>query len=124
MINSQNLNYEQVGLKIGLEIHAQLESQRKLFCHCKPELVQGQVPDYVFENGYDLESIEDHSDFMWKNKHLKAVPENSNTIEDGIDIGEQMNGILEELEKAHVYIEQLNERVKELEVQTESCSVN
>lgn len=30
--------------------------------------------DYVFEPGYELESIEEHAAYMWQNKHLKAVP--------------------------------------------------
>ncbi|MCP4275718.1 MAG: hypothetical protein GY779_05125, partial [Gammaproteobacteria bacterium] len=29
--------------------------------------------DYVFEDNYKLESIKDHADFMWKNKHLEAI---------------------------------------------------
>jgi hypothetical protein len=30
--------------------------------------------DYVFEPGYELESIEEHAEYMWTNKHLPAVP--------------------------------------------------
>jgi len=33
-----NIDYLQVGLKVGLEIHQQLETSSKLFCKCKPEL--------------------------------------------------------------------------------------
>lgn len=67
--------------------------------------------DYVFENDYELESIEEHSEFMWKNKHLPAVPKAVPNIDgkEFVSIGSQMQGILEELEKAHIYIEQLNE---------------
>ncbi|MFA5559989.1 MAG: hypothetical protein WDA59_11160, partial [Methanofastidiosum sp.] len=28
------MDYKQLGLKVGLEIHQQLNSKRKLFCHC------------------------------------------------------------------------------------------
>ena len=43
-------DYEKIGFRAGLEIHAQLDSQRKLFCHCKPELISpSAVPDYHFE---------------------------------------------------------------------------
>ncbi len=43
-------DYEKIGFRAGLEIHAQIESQRKLFCHCKPELISSSaVPDYHFE---------------------------------------------------------------------------
>ncbi|MDD4900931.1 MAG: hypothetical protein PHS62_02340 [Patescibacteria group bacterium] len=73
--------------------------------------------DYVFEPGYSLESIDEHADFMWLNKHLRAVPVGVKD-ENGQDIvnwGERERGVLEELEKAHVYIQQLNERIKVLE---------
>lgn len=73
--------------------------------------------DYVFEEGYQLESIEEHSDYMWQERHLKAVPKVSvdeNGIE-SLEIGAHRKGILEELEIAHLYIEQLNERIKALE---------
>ena len=33
-------------IKAGLEIHQQLKASRKLFCHCKPELVQ-EEPDVI-----------------------------------------------------------------------------
>ncbi|MFA5200359.1 MAG: hypothetical protein WC442_05600, partial [Candidatus Omnitrophota bacterium] len=32
-------------------------------------------PDYVFEPTYKLESIDEHSEYMWEHKHLKAIPE-------------------------------------------------
>ena len=73
--------------------------------------------DYVFEPDYKLESIEEHSEFMWQNKHLKAIPkaevdENGREI---IEVGAHRKGIVEELEKAHIYIEQLHKQNNELE---------
>ena len=75
--------------------------------------------DYVFEDDYQLESIEDHSEFMWKEKHLPAVGpgETDDEGREYVEYGSQMRGILEELEKAHIYIEQLNSRNKSLEAQ-------
>ncbi|MCI4447235.1 MAG: Glu-tRNA(Gln) amidotransferase subunit GatE [Pyrobaculum sp.] len=32
------MDYKSLGLKVGLEIHIQLNTRRKLFCHCPPEL--------------------------------------------------------------------------------------
>jgi len=34
------LNYKDIGLKVGLEIHFQLDTGRKLFCNCPPILVE------------------------------------------------------------------------------------
>jgi len=39
------LDYGALGLKVGLEIHVQLDTGRKLFCHCKPEL-KNTEPDF------------------------------------------------------------------------------
>lgn len=73
--------------------------------------------DYVFEQGYPLESIEEHAEYMWKNQHLKAVAKamvNANGQE-VVEIGSHRRGILEELEKAHIYIEQLHKQNQILE---------
>jgi len=37
-----NLNYKDLGLKVGLECHQQLETKEKLFCSCRPELFKGE----------------------------------------------------------------------------------
>ncbi len=36
------INYGEVGLKIGLEIHQQLDTQRKMFCSCPTRLFLGE----------------------------------------------------------------------------------
>jgi hypothetical protein len=77
--------------------------------------------DYVFEPGYDLESIEEHAAFMWQERHLPAVPPmrvDANG-EEVVEIGTQRRGILEELEKAHIYIEQLTSALREKEQRIE-----
>ena len=74
------------------------------------------VSDFVFTNDYQLESIEEHAAFMWKNKHLPAL-QSAGEIEraGGYDISLRREQMLEELEKAHIYIEQLNNDIKSLE---------
>ncbi len=73
--------------------------------------------DYVFGPGYELESIDKHSEFMWQNKHLPAIPK-AMTDENGreiVEVGAHRRGIVEELEKAHIYIDQLHKQNMELE---------
>ncbi len=75
--------------------------------------------DYVFAPGYELESIDEHSGFMWRNRHLKAIPKaradaNGREI---LELGAHRKGIVEELEKAHIYIDQLNKENKEIKKQ-------
>jgi len=73
--------------------------------------------DYVFQPGYDLESIDERGLSMWTNHHLPAVPattwdENGNEV---LELGQHQRGILEELEKAHIYILSLHKRLEALE---------
>jgi len=42
------MDYSKLGLKIGLEIHQQLGSDRKLFCHCPPFL-RSDEPDFTIK---------------------------------------------------------------------------
>jgi len=73
--------------------------------------------DYVFNDDFSLESIDEHAAFMWQNKHLKGIPK-ARLDEEGreiVEVGSHRKGIVEELEKAHIYIDQLNERIKVLE---------
>lgn len=74
-------------------------------------------PDYVFESNFDLETIDEHAAYMWEEKHLPAVgPGTYNP--DGtarIDLAAKTMGMLEELEKAHIYIEQLHNRLNKAE---------
>jgi glutamyl-tRNA(Gln) amidotransferase subunit E len=39
--------YAKLGLMVGLELHQQLNTQRKLFCHC-PSIIRDEEPDGTF----------------------------------------------------------------------------
>ena len=73
--------------------------------------------DYVFEDDYPLESIEEHSESMWREKHLPAVGpgQKDDQGREYVEYGARLWGILEELEKAHIYIELLHNRNNSLE---------
>ncbi|MEN8127569.1 MAG: hypothetical protein ABFR90_07155 [Planctomycetota bacterium] len=73
--------------------------------------------DYVFEPDYQLESIDEHSAFMWKQKHLPAIPKATIDAagQEIVEVGSHRKGIVEELEKAHIYIEQLHQKNQALE---------
>ncbi len=66
--------------------------------------------DIVFSETYPLESIEEHAKKMWSNSYLPAV----GPTKEGspFNISEKTGGILNELEKAHIYIEELNSILK------------
>lgn len=79
----------------------------------------------VFEDEYKLESIEEHAKFMWKEKHLKAISkaEKDERGQEVVEIGAHRKGIVEELEKAHIYIEELHKEIKEMKTKDENIKM-
>ena len=76
----------------------------------------GGVPDgcdAVFQPGYDLESIEEHAASMWEKSHLPAIGPTPEGKTIRLNVQARHFGVLNELEKAHIYIDQLNEKLKE-----------
>jgi hypothetical protein len=74
--------------------------------------------DRVFSPDFDVETIEEHAASMWANSHLPGVgptPEGST-----INLSQKTTGILNELEKAHIFIEQLHQRIARLEAELEA----
>jgi len=51
MLNPETISFEALGFRAGLEVHHQIKSTRKLFCHCKPNL-RRDSPDYLFERKF------------------------------------------------------------------------
>ena len=68
--------------------------------------------DAVFDADYDLPSIEDHAEQMFAKKHLPVV---GPTQSGPINLTNKMTGMLNELEKAHIYIAQINDEKKQLQ---------
>jgi hypothetical protein len=71
--------------------------------------------DHVLERDYPLESIEEHAAAMTAEKHLAAVPPTERDAAGNMIVNytSLLRGLLEELEKAHIYIARLNDVVKQ-----------
>jgi len=83
--------------------------------------VQGACcgPDYVFDPSYRLASIDEQSVYMREHRHLPAIGP-ARTTADGraeIDVFQQSKGMLEELEKAHLYIDALHREIETLKAE-------
>lgn len=69
--------------------------------------------DIVFDPETKIETIDEHAKLMWANRYLPNV---GPTLENApINLTDKTGRILNELEKAHIYIEQLHNRLAEVE---------
>ena len=68
--------------------------------------------DGMFQPDYPLESLEEHAAFMFENSFLPDVGPTPDG-ETSFPVFQKTTGMLKELEKAHIYIAQLNDSLKE-----------
>lgn len=76
---------------------------------CNPGPCDGTFDPSVFE----VPSIREHAEYMWENRHLWGVGPTS--PDEPFNVTEKTAGILHELEVAHIYIAELDARLRQLE---------
>jgi len=72
--------------------------------------------DFVFESDYTLRSLEEVEKFISENKHLPNVPSAKEIKENGWEVGEMSNKLLEKVEELTLYLIELkkeNEKMKQ-----------
>lgn len=72
-------------------------------------------PDYVFEDNYEIKSIEDLKLFIELNGHLPEIPSADEIVKKEFNLGELEVSLLKKIEELSIYIIQLNERIDKLE---------
>ena len=89
---------------------------------CEEVLIDdsGFWPDYVFEDDYNLLSIDEFEQSIKQNKHLPGMPSAKEIEENGgHHIGDVQKKTLEKVEELSLYIIELNNRLKALEQENE-----
>lgn len=71
--------------------------------------------DYVFEENYQLLSLDSLENYITINNHLPNVPTTDEILTNGNNAGETDRILLEKVEELTLYILQLEKRIKELE---------
>jgi len=78
----------------------------------------GDWPDYVFEEGYHLLSLVELKDYLNANGHLPGIPSAADVDEKGgVELGDLQRRMLETVEQQALYILQLEDRMRAMEVQ-------
>ncbi|WP_068473232.1 hypothetical protein [Saccharicrinis aurantiacus] len=70
--------------------------------------VTAQTADFVFEEDYNLRSLNEVNAFIEQNKHLPDVPSASKMEEEGVNIAEMNKILLQKVEELTLYIIQQN----------------
>lgn len=69
--------------------------------------------DFVFEDDYNLMSIEELESFVIENNHLPEIPTTKEVEENGISIGEMNAKLLQKIEELTLYVIELQKTNKE-----------
>lgn len=80
----------------------------------KVELLTGSGPDYVFENDYQLPSLEEVKRYIDEHKHLPEVPSAKEMEENGVKVGEMNMILLKKVEELTLYTIELERKNAEL----------
>lgn len=71
--------------------------------------------DWVFEESYDLRSLEEVESYVKDNKHLPDVPSAEEFKENDMNVAEMNNTLLQKIEELTLYMIDMNKRMKEIE---------
>ena len=74
-------------------------------------------PDYVFEEDYNLRSLEETEAYIKENKHLPEIPSAKEMEANGLELGEMNMLLLKKVEELTLYLIQSNKEKEELSQQ-------
>ena len=79
-----------------------------------------KISDYVFEDDYNLRTLDEVETHISQSKHLPGIPSEANIQEwRDLSMGDRDRLLLEKIEELTLYTLQLNKRIEELERNSE-----
>ncbi len=108
--------YPDEKLTVKGKIHAQ---------EVRVDLNGSVAPDYVFEENYNLKSLQEIETYINKNKHLPEVPSAKEMETDGVYLKKMNLLLLKKIEELTLYLIEQNKRIEKLELENnKSCNSN
>ena len=71
--------------------------------------------DFVFEDDYDLPTLEEVEKFIDVHKHLPEIPSAKEVEENGVNLGEMDSKLLQKIEELTLYVIEQNKKIRALE---------
>ncbi|SDF30998.1 hypothetical protein [Cellulophaga baltica] len=79
--------------------------------------------DFVFEENYELPTLDSVQSYITKNGHLKDIPSAKDIKNNGIPLGKMDSKLLQKIEELTLYILELNKNLKKQEKEIESLKI-
>ena len=76
--------------------------------------VEADWSDFVFEDDYNLKSLDEVEAYIVQNKHLPEIPTEAEVQEKGINLGEMNAKLLQKIEELTLYVIDQNKEIKSL----------
>jgi hypothetical protein len=80
--------------------------------------------DFVFEDNYNLRSIEEVENYIKENKHLPDIPSEKQVKKEGISVGEMNAKLLQKIEEQMLYIIKQQKQIKKMAKEIEELKNN
>ena len=71
--------------------------------------------DYVFEEDYELPSLESVGEYIHENGHLPEVPTTAEVEENGVDLSQMQTTLLKKMEEMTLYMLEMNDKFKTMQ---------
>jgi len=119
----------------NVKVNSSLDVTGKITCHneievanvLKADKIQTQdinvemnhAADYVFAENYNLKSLSEVESYVKENKHLPGVPSAAEMAENGMNVAEMSNLLLEKIEELTLHMIQLQKENQALKAEVE-----
>jgi len=87
-------------------VNGTIEARKVLVTQANP------FPDYVFDSGYRLPSLEELNRYILSNHHLPEVPSADSIEKSGLDVGAGQVILLKKIEELTLYLIQQGKKVE------------
>ena len=84
----------------------------------------GNWPDYVFTNDYNLQPLSQVEQFIKTNKHLPEIPSAKGVEKNGLDIGDNQTLLLKKIEELTLYLIEQNKKTEEQNKKAEQLIID
>jgi len=75
--------------------------------------------DDVFEESYDLQTLDETEDYTDSTQHLPGVPSEAELKEKGLDVAQMLNVQMEKTEEVYLHLFEMNKRMVAMQLQME-----